>query len=348
MNNDKKPLVLLVDDTPANLDVMRAILQDRYALKVALSGEKALTLMAADPMPDLVLLDVMMPGMDGFETCKRLKASERTRRVPVIFVTALTEVEDEARGFEAGGVDYITKPVSPPVVQARVATHLSLYNQEQHLESLVTQRTAQLQKTRLEVIRRLGRAAGYKDDEAGLHVVRVSYLARILAVAAGLSEAEADVICHASPLHEVGKIGLPDVLRNDESTLTEEQRKRLRQHPLIGARIIGKHDDTLLETARVITLTHHEHWDGSGFPRGLKGDQIPLAGRIVAIASHFDRLTGERNGYRPIEIDVAAQQLRDDQGRCFDPALVQLFLGALPEVQRILDQYSDIPVSPFD
>lgn len=346
--NEKKPLILLVDDTPANLDVLRAILQDRYALKVALSGEKALALMALDPMPDLVLLDVMMPGMDGFEVCKRLKSSERTRRVPVVFVTALTEVEDETRGFDAGGVDYITKPVSPPVVQARVATHLSLYSQEQHLNALVERRTEQLQKTRLEVIRRLGRAAGYKDDEAGLHVVRVSHMARLLAKSAGLPDADVDVIYHAAPLHDVGKIGLPDELRSEDVVFSDAQRKLHRQHPLIAARIIGKHDDPLLETARVIALTHHEHWDGSGFPRGLKGEQIPLAGRIVAIASHFDRLTGERTGYLPISVEAAVLKLRDDQGRRFDPQLVQHFVAALSEVQRILDQYSDIPVSPFD
>ena len=348
VNTDKKPTVLLVDDTPANLDVLRAILQDRYALKVALAGEKALALMAADPMPDLVLLDVMMPGMDGFETCKRLKASERCRHVPVIFVTALTEVEDETRGFEAGGVDYITKPVSPPVVQARVATHLALYSQERHLESLVQQRTEQLQKTRLELIRRLGRAAGYKGDETGLHVIRVAHYARLLAKATGMSDAAADVIYHAAPLHNVGRIGLPDRLLKHASDHASDDLKLLHQHPLIGARIIGKHDDPLLETAREITLTHHEHWDGTGYPRGLQGEQIPLAGRIVAIVNVFDTLISEHDGHQPWPVEQIVAHLQAASGKHFDPALVPKFLGLMPEVLRIQEQYSDIPVSPFD
>ncbi|MEK6805275.1 MAG: two-component system response regulator [Pseudomonadota bacterium] len=343
-----RPTLLLVDDTPVNIDVLRAALEDHYDLKVALNGERALSIAAADPAPDLVLLDIMMPGMDGYEVCRRLKAAERTRRVPVIFVTALNDTEDETQGFAVGAVDYITKPVSPPVVQARVATHLKLYDQERHLEALVRLRTRDLDRTRLEIIRRLGRAAEYKDDETGLHVIRMSHYARLLAKASGMSEDAADIIFHAAPLHDIGKIGMPDRLLQKTDDLTSEEWKIMRTHPVVGAGIIGKHENELLDTARIVALTHHEKWDGSGYPRGLKGEQIPLAGRIVAIADVFDALTSERPYKGAWTVDAAVTYLKKESGAHFDPTLIECFLSHLPEIQRIQDQYSELPMTAFD
>ncbi len=343
-----RPVLLLVDDTPVNIDVLRAALEDQYDLKVALNGERALSIAAADPAPDLVLLDIMMPGMDGYEVCRRLKAAERTRRVPVIFVTALNDTEDETQGFAVGAVDYITKPVSPPIVQARVANHLKLYDQERHLEDLVRQRTKDLDRTRLEIIRRLGRAAEYKDDETGLHVIRMSHYARLLAKAAGMSEDAAEIIFHAAPLHDIGKIGMPDRLLQKTSDLTSEEWKLMRTHPTVGAGIIGKHENELLDTARIVALTHHEKWDGSGYPRGLKGEQIPLAGRIVAVADVFDALTSERPYKDAWTVDAAVAYLKEQSGKHFDPDLIERFLSHLPEITRIQEQYSELPMTAFD
>ena len=336
-----KPVLLVVDDTPFNIDVLRGVLSSQYTLKVATNGEKALYLATTHPQPELVLLDVMMPGMDGHEVCRRLKADEATRHIPVIFVTSMSEVDDEKKGFEVGAVDYITKPVSPPLVQARVATHLKLAGQERHLAALVQSRTQELESTRLEIIRRLGRAAEFKDDETGQHVIRMSHYTRILAQAYGLSPAEVDVYFNAAPMHDVGKIGIPEAILLKAGELTEDEWQVMRRHPSIGAGIIGRHAHPLLDTARVMALTHHEKWNGTGYPRKLKGEQIPLPGRIVAVADVFDALTSMRP-YKPAwSVEEAVDYLLRESGEHFDPTLVELFIAHLPEVRRVLAEHSD-------
>jgi putative two-component system response regulator len=211
-----RPLILAVDDEASNLQLLRQILQDHYRLLFAKDGARALEL-ARQEQPDLVLLDVMMPGMSGYEVCAALKAHPATASVPVIFVTALTETADEVEGFEAGAVDYITKPVSPPVVRARVRTHLSLVRMEA------------LRASRLEIVQRLGLAAEYKDNETGLHVIRMSHFSHILGIAAGLNELEADDLLHAAPMHDVGKIGIPDRILQKPGPLDPDEWK-IMQH----------------------------------------------------------------------------------------------------------------------
>ena len=338
-----KPVVLLVDDTPFNIDVLRGVLSQAYTLKVATNGEKALALANSHPQPELVLLDVMMPGMDGYEVCRRLKLADNTRNIPVVFVTSMSEVEDERKGFESGGVDYITKPVSPPLVQARVATHLRLYAHERHLTELVQARTRELEATRLEIIRRLGRAAEFKDDETGQHVIRMSHYTRILAEAAGMSAIDVDMLFNAAPMHDIGKIGIPEAILLKPGKLDDEEWKTMRKHPAIGAGIIGRHAHPLLNTARIVALTHHEKWNGSGYPRGLAGEQIPLEGRIVAIADVFDALTSERPYKKAWPVEDATALLQRDAGSHFDPRLVQLFMERLPEVLRVRALYTDQP-----
>jgi len=203
-----KPTILIVDDVPDNIAVLSNILAD-YNLKAANNGVKALEI-ASRFRPDIILLDIMMPEMDGYTVCKRLKRDLHTQNIPVIFVTAMDEVTDEARGFELGAVDYITKPLSPPIVRARVKTHLKLYDQNRALEDLVQERTKALNKSRLEIIRRLGLAAEYKDNETGMHVIRMSYYCKAMATAIGMSKEEADLLLNASPMHDIGKIGIPD------------------------------------------------------------------------------------------------------------------------------------------
>lgn len=337
-----RPTVLVVDDTPENIDVLNGILQDEYNVKVATSGDRALAIARSQPPPDVILLDVMMPTIDGYEVCRRLKADYATQRIPVIFVTAMNEIEDETRGFELGAVDYISKPVSPAIVRARVRTHLHLYDQKRHLIEMVRHRTLELEETRLQVIRRLGRAAEFKDDETGYHVIRMSHYSKLLGRAAGMPEYRAELLFNAAPMHDVGKIGVPDHILQKPGPLTPEEWSIVKRHPAIGAGIIGRHNNELLEMARVIALTHHEKWDGSGYPRGLSGETIPLVGRVVALADCFDALTHVRP-YKPAwPIAEAVEYLRQEAGRHFDPDLVPKFLDLLPQIEEVRHQYSEL------
>jgi putative two-component system response regulator len=265
----------------------------------------------------------MMPGMSGYEVCAALKAHPATASTPVIFVTALTETADEVEGFDAGAVDYITKPVSPPVVRARVRTHLSLVRMEE------------LRASRLEIVQRLGLAAEYKDNETGLHVIRMSHFSRILGIAAGMTENEADDLLHAAPMHDVGKIGIPDRILQKPGPLDAEEWKIMQGHVTIGAEIIGEHDGGMLALARQIALTHHEKYDGSGYPNGLAGEDIPLVGRIVAIADVFDALTSVRPYKKAWTEEDAVTFLREQKGRHFDPQLVDLFADQMPAIREI-------------
>ncbi|SFD73700.1 response regulator [Massilia yuzhufengensis] len=325
---NNRPLILAVDDEASNLQLLRQILQDHYRLLFAKDGARALEL-ARQEHPDLVLLDVMMPGMSGYEVCASLKANPETAAIPVIFVTALTDTADELEGFEAGAVDYITKPVSPPIVRARVRTHLSLVRMEE------------LRATRLEIVQRLGLAAEYKDNETGLHVIRMSHFSRILGIAAGLTEAEADDLLHAAPMHDVGKIGIPDRILQKPGPLDPDEWKIMQSHVTIGAEIIGEHEGGMLALAAQIALTHHEKYDGSGYPHGLRGNDIPLVGRIVAIADVFDALTSVRPYKKAWSEQEALDLLREQKGRHFDPALVDLFLEQMDAVRAVQQRWAE-------
>jgi len=351
MINSSKATVLIVDDTPENIDVLHGILFRDYTLKIATNGPLALKIANVSP-PDLILLDVMMPGMDGYEVCTRLKENEATRQVPVIFVTARDDVAAETKGLAIGAVDYITKPISAPVVVARVKTHLALYNQQRHLETLVRERTAELEKsnraleeTRLAIITRLGRAAEYRDNETGLHVIRVGHLSRMLALAAGLSGARAEMLLHASMMHDVGKIGIPDNVLLTPGKLTPEEFEIIKTHPAIGAEIIGEHDAELLVMARSVSLTHHEKWDGTGYPHGLKKKDIPVSGRIVAVVDVFDALISRRPYKPPWPMDKTLENIRNSAGYHLDPELVQFFLERSDEVRHIMELYGEPPES---
>src|SRR5476651_2808200 len=297
------PLILAVDDEASNLQLLRQILQDHYRLAYAKDGVRALEL-AAQERPDLILLDVMMPGMTGYEVCRALKADPATSAIPVIFVTAQGELDDELSGFEAGAVDYITKPVSPPIVRARVRTHLSLV------------RVDELRQTRLQIVQRLGLAAEYKDNETGLHVIRMSHYSRLLALAAGMREADADDLLHAAPMHDVGKIGIPDNILRKPGPLDADEWKVMQSHATIGGDIIGRHEHGMLAMAHDVAMTHHEKWNGSGYPNGLAGEAIPLVGRIVAIADVFDALTSERPYKKAWTVEQAVEFLQQLPAIC--------------------------------
>ncbi|QYJ74865.1 HD domain-containing phosphohydrolase [Shewanella sp. FJAT-52076] len=325
---DLKPLILVVDDEAANLRVLKQILQDEYQLSFAKSGQEALRLVG-QKRPDLILLDIMMPDMTGLDLCKMLKANAQSAAIPVIFVTALSDEADEATGFAAGAVDYITKPVSSAIVRARVRTHLSLVQAEE------------LKVTRLKIIQRLGRAAEFKDNETGMHVMRMSHYAKVLARAYGLGESHADMLLHAAPMHDIGKIGIADHILLKPGKLTEEEFEVMKTHPQIGADIIGEDDSVLMQMARTVALTHHEKWDGSGYPNGLSGEAIPVEGRIVAIADVFDALTSDRPYKKAWSIEDTLRLMREQKGRHFEPLLVELLEQHLDTILDIKQTFVD-------
>lgn len=327
MTSPKKK-ILIVDDEPVNLQVLKQILQDSYQLIFAKTGQKAIEF-AQKQSPDLILMDIMMPDMNGYDTVRQLKQDESTKDIPVIFVTAMVDVDDEKLGFDVGAVDYISKPVSAPIVQARVRTHLSLV------------RVEELHDTRLEIIRRLGHAAEFKDNETGLHVIRMSHYSMILGRAAGMDEEEIQRLLNAAPMHDIGKIGIPDHILLKPGKLDAAEWETMKKHPEFGARIIGDHKSPLLKLALQIAMTHHEKWDGSGYPKGLAGEDIPLAGRIVAIADVFDALTTRRPYKDAWPVEKAVTFIEENAGSHFDPALVKLFILHLPEFLDVRERWKE-------
>lgn len=335
-----RPTILIVDDTPDNVTVLDGILCSQYRVRFALNGERALAIARSITPPDLILLDVMMPGMDGYEVCRQLKADPLTRKIPVIFVTALSESVSEAYGLTLGAVDYLTKPINPDITLARVKTQLSLYDMNRALEERVNERTAELHETRLEIIRRLSMAAEFRDEDTGQHVERIAHYSFLVGQAAGLSKDQCDLLFNTAPMHDIGKIGIPDHILRKKSNLTSEEWEVMKNHTFIGAQIIGEHPSDLLTAARIIALTHHEHWDGQGYPQQLKGETIPLFGRIVMLADVFDALVCRRPYKDAWTIDRAISWIHEEEGKHFDPNLVPCFMQALPDILAVRERYS--------
>ncbi len=341
MTNQTKATILIVDDTPDNLDILNDVLQKDYLVKVATSGEKAIKLALVAPQPDLILLDVMMPGMDGYEVCQILKANPMTTDIPVIFVSAKNSATDEIKGFELGAVDYVSKPISPPLVLARVKTHLALYDQNRSLNIKVKEYTHEIDETRLAIIQKLGRASEYKDNETGLHVIRMSYYAKILADALNISDEWSELIFNAAPMHDIGKIGIADNILRKPAKLDADEWLEMQRHVEYGAGIIGENTSDILKMAYDIALCHHEKWDGSGYPFALKGKDIPLSARIAAIADVFDALTSERPYKKAWSFEDAIKLLQDNSGTHFDPDLVPLFVANMEKILVVHEKYQD-------
>ncbi|WP_024930285.1 two-component system response regulator [Methylophilus sp. OH31] len=321
-NTAQQAKILIVDDEPLNLKVLKQVLQDNYRLSFAKNGMDALELVKKE-RPGLILLDVMMPGMTGFEVCRQLKSDPETNTIPVIFVTALAEEADESEGFAAGGVDYINKPISPALVRARVKTHLSLV----HID--------ELKRTHLELIQRLGRAAEFKDNETGMHVMRMSHVSGRLALQMGMDPHFSEQLIHAAPMHDIGKIGIPDHVLLKPGKLNNEELELMRKHPEMGAKILDNSTSPLIKLAHSVALYHHEKWDGSGYPFGLKGEAIPVEARIVAVADVFDALLNKRPYKEAWPVEDAIAEIEANRGKHFDPAVVDAMLQCLPDLIAI-------------
>ena len=336
----EKQTILVVDDMPDNHLIMQTILEPSYDVIHAEGGQQAIRVARAIK-PDLILLDIIMPELDGFETCQLLKEDYRTRPIPVIFVTSLGEVKDEAKGFDVGGVDYITKPANPSLLRARVKTHLALYDQKRELQKMVDNATREIRETQKIVIERLGRAAEFRDNETGKHVIRMSLYARVLAIAVGMNEADADTLQLAAPMHDIGKITVPDNILQNRGALDDQDMARMRDHTRHGAEIIGDHHSELLKMARTVALSHHEKWDGTGYPDGLKGENIPLVSRIVAIADVFDALTSKRPYKEAWPIEQAILYIESRAGTHFDPEITPLLRQQLDDIMVIYQAYAE-------
>lgn len=320
--------ILIVDDEPNNLQVLRAILKDHYSLIFAPNGEKALEA-ANKHQPDLVLLDIMMPGMNGYEVCQHLKKNSNTESIPVIFVTAMSEVEDEAQGFDVGAVDYIQKPVSGPIVLRRVQTHLSLV------------RAKELEESQLEAIFMLGEAGHYNDNDTGVHIWRMSAYCHALAKAADWSDKQAERLQLAAPMHDTGKMGIPDAILKAPRKLTPEEWVIMKTHTTIGAEILGKSHTPIFKLAAEIAHYHHEKWDGTGYPCGLADTAIPESARIVAVADVFDALTMVRPYKSAWSVEDALAELNLLAGSHLDPRLVDLFELILPDIMIIKEEWGN-------
>ncbi len=337
---DTKQTVLIVDDTPDSIEILEGVLNDNYSIKAARNGKMALKI-AEKTTPDIILLDIMMPEMDGYEVCKRLKSNPITKAIPVIFISAKGDAINEARGLEIGAVDYITKPISVSIVLSRVKTHLALYNQNRALEIQVAEKTKELTETRIEIIRRLGMAAEFRDNETGMHIYRVSEFCKMIALNYGFPEAEAELLLNIAPMHDIGKLGVQDSILQKPGRLTPEEFEVVKQHTIIGAKIIGDHKSDLLKTARIVALEHHEKWDGTGYPYGKSGEEINIFARITAVADVFDALTSKRPYKEAWSIEDALEHIKNQSGKHFDPKVVDAFFKGIREVYQIKERYSE-------
>jgi putative two-component system response regulator len=342
VSDSKRPVILAVDDATDLLALMAKALSADYEVLSAEDAGTAIELAGKDPRPDLILLDVEMPGASGFEVCRALKDEANTAAIPVIFLTGKTEAQAQVEGFELGAVDYITKPINAAVLKARVRMHLQLANRRAELERMVGERTAQLETTRAELIKRLARAMEFHESQAvGNRVMRLAHYAKLIAQAAGARPEVAEMMHKAAPLHDIGKLGVPAEILRKKEKLSAPDWERVKRHPQLGAEIIGEHDDPLLKLARQLALTHHEHWDGSGYPQGLKGEAIPWAGRVMALVDAFESMTSTQFYREPMPVDKAAAEIEAAAGKKYDPKLVEALKKALPVMKRVRETYSD-------
>lgn len=333
--------VLIVDDVPRNIDLLKDILSERYQVQIAKSGKVALDIIERT-MPDIILLDIMMPDMNGFEVCEKVKANPKTADIPVIFLTAVTDAQHEQKGFDLGCVDFITKPITPLTTLSRVATHLKLAEDNLRNKRIIEHRTRELDDALESAIGMLGEVSQLNDTDTGVHMWRMADYSAALAKEIGWDDAKVELLKLAAPLHDTGKVGIPHAILKSPNKLTEDEWEIMRQHTVIGHQILIKSEAPLFKLAAEVALAHHEKWDGSGYPYGLSGKDIPESARIVSIADVFDALTMERAYKRNWSIEEAFDYIRQSSDAHFDPELVERFLSIEDELRKIKDKWSAV------
>ena len=340
--------ILIVDDDPAVQRMMRRILsRSGYDVCMAHNGDDALQKID-EITPDLILLDLSMPGPDGFEVASQLKNQIETQDIPIILVTGLSSVKNHVKAMDLGVDDFLSKTADPEEILARVRSHLKikklndqLKEHRDSLEKTVALRTIQLKDASLEIIWRLTAASEYRDNETGAHIKRMSHYTACIARSMGLPPKIIETLLYGAPMHDIGKIGIPDSILRKPGKLSPQEWEIMRQHPTIGANILHGSKIAFVRMGATIALTHHEKWEGGGYPQGLKGRQIPLAGRIAALADVFDALTSQRPYKEPFSIDKANHIIRQERGHQFDPQVVDVFFSVQDEIRRIKDEYQD-------
>ena len=351
--------ILIVDDSPENIRLLAEILKNSYDIVVATSGEQALRRLEAAPLPDLILLDIVMPGIDGYEVISALKAGRETRDIPVLFLSSLDSERSESKGLELGALDYITKPFSPSLVKMRIRNHLELKRHRDHLEEIVLERTKELELTQAVTFTSLGTLAEFRDPETGNHIQRtaeyVRMIARHLADKPGfeevLSPSMIDRLAQSAPLHDIGKVGIPDSILLKPGPLGAEEALVMRRHAYLGFRALKQASELLgsnsfLDIAMDVAYCHHERWDGSGYPRNLSGESIPLAGRIMALADVYDALRSRRP-YKASFPHGKSLKILEEMGTCFDPRVLATALECEEELfaisERLMDKEESSP-----
>lgn len=358
----EKATVLVVDDTPDNLSLMSALLKDLYKVKVANGGEKALKIAQSENPPDLVLLDIMMPGMDGYEVLQHLKRDPKTRDIPVIFLTAKSEIEDEKRGLEMGAVDYITKPISPPIVMARVATQLDLKasadflrSKADFLEAEVGKRTREVMAIQDVTILAMASLAETRDSDTGNHIRRTQFYVKALAeklkthprFSRFLTEQNIKTLFKSAPLHDIGKVGIPDRILLKPGRFEPAEFEIMKTHTTLGRDAIDHAEKSLgtevefLKMAKEIALSHQEKWDGSGYPQGLAGDSIPISARLMALADVYDALISRRVYKQSMSHEKAVEIIVEGKGTHFDADMVDAFVELQEEFRTIALRFAD-------
>ncbi|MBF0095475.1 MAG: two-component system response regulator [Alphaproteobacteria bacterium] len=358
----ERATILVVDDTPDNLKLMSGLLKDLYRVKIANGGAKALSIAASETPPDLILLDIMMPEMDGYEVCERLKRDPATRDIPVIFLTAKAETQDEEKGLKMGAVDYITKPISPPVVLARVETHLKLKaaadflrDKSAFLEQEVSKRTRELAAIQDVTILAMASLAETRDSDTGNHIRRTQFYVRALAerlkthprFAATLDDATIDMLFKSAPLHDIGKVGIPDRILLKPGRFEPHEFEIMKTHAILGRQAIEHAEQSLgtpvafLTCAKEIAQWHHEKWDGSGYPDGIGGDGIPIFARLMAVADVYDALISRRVYKEGMPYEKAVQIILEGRGSHFDPDIVDAFIDIQEDFRAIAARYAD-------
>jgi putative two-component system response regulator len=358
----KRPTILVVDDTPDNLTLMSGLLKGLYRVQLAINGEKAVKIAQTTDKPDLILLDIMMPGLSGYDVCKILKADPATRDIPIIFLTAMTATEDEKRGLEMGAVDFITKPVNPPIVLARVATQLHvkaaadfLKDQNVYLETEVAKRTRELAAIQDVTILAMASLAETRDNDTGNHIRRTQYYIELLAdylknhdrFRGFLSDHTITMLFKSAPLHDIGKVGIPDRILLKPGRFEPHEFEIMKTHCRLGRDAIQHAEDQLglevefLKYAKEIAYGHQEKWDGSGYPEGLAGDNIPISARLMAVADVYDALISRRVYKEGMPHEKAVGIIREGRGSHFDPDIVDAFLALTEQFQAVAQRYAD-------